>query len=281
MSSERASLSSATADPGAIGLSLFAFMAIPSILHRNIPLIIAFVALIGLLLFLGAGFLSANLTAKPPVPPSVNELRISGIFAFVAAAALWFRATGIVLAIGKARPSTPPRPLQPGFPRRSRAERESSTMDVFRGRRRLSLLVGLAALALLAGMVPAAAAARQFAAQPATRTPDAPAPSGSRCDVNFLQSALHLAQVTVNSAAVNTTGSFTSPGQPTLTGLPAFCDVTLTQTDTAGNPIHIEAWLPAAWNGRFQGVGGAVYECGPRYTGSGSTTQASSFVCAE
>lgn len=78
-----------------------AFMAIPSILHRNVPLIIAFVALIGLLLFLGAGFLSANLTAKPPVPPSVNELRVSGIFAFVAAAALWFRATGIVLAIGK------------------------------------------------------------------------------------------------------------------------------------------------------------------------------------
>jgi phosphoglycerol transferase MdoB-like AlkP superfamily enzyme len=78
-----------------------AFMAIPSVQHRNLPLIIAFVALIGLLLFLGIGFLSANLTAKPPVPPSVNELRVSGIFAFVAAAALWFRATAIVLAIGK------------------------------------------------------------------------------------------------------------------------------------------------------------------------------------
>jgi hypothetical protein len=77
------------------------FMAIPSVLHRNVPLIIAFVALIGLLLFLGIGFLSANLTARPPVPPSVNELRVSGIFAFAAAAALWFRATGIVLAIGK------------------------------------------------------------------------------------------------------------------------------------------------------------------------------------
>jgi hypothetical protein len=78
-----------------------AFMAIPSVLYRNLPLIIAFVALIVLLLFLGTGFLSANLTAKPPVPPSVNQLRISGIFAFVAAAALWFRATAIVLAIGK------------------------------------------------------------------------------------------------------------------------------------------------------------------------------------
>ena len=78
-----------------------AFMAIPSVMHRNLPLVIAFVALIGLLLFLGAGFLSANLAAKPPVPPSVNELRVSGICAFVAAAALWYRAASIVLAIGK------------------------------------------------------------------------------------------------------------------------------------------------------------------------------------
>jgi hypothetical protein len=78
-----------------------AFMAIPSVLHRNVPLVIAFVALIGLLLFLGAGFLSANLTAKPPAPPSTSLLRVSGIFAFVAAAALWYRAMSIVLAIGK------------------------------------------------------------------------------------------------------------------------------------------------------------------------------------
>src|SRR5215471_10039549 len=74
-----------------------AYMSIPSFLHRNVPLVIAFVALILLLLFLGIGFL----TAKPPVPPSVNLLRISGACAFLAAAALWFRAAGIVLAIGK------------------------------------------------------------------------------------------------------------------------------------------------------------------------------------
>lgn len=78
-----------------------AYMGIPSFLHRNVPLVIAFVALIGVLLFLGIGFLSADLAAKPPVPPSVNELRVSGAFAFLAAAALWFRAAGIVLAIGK------------------------------------------------------------------------------------------------------------------------------------------------------------------------------------
>jgi hypothetical protein len=78
-----------------------AYMGVPSFLHRNWTLVIAFVALIGLLLFLGTGFLSANLAAKPPVPPSVNALRVSGIFAFIAAAALWYRAMGIVLAIGK------------------------------------------------------------------------------------------------------------------------------------------------------------------------------------
>jgi hypothetical protein len=31
----------------------------------------------------------------------VSELRVSGIFAFIAAAALWYRAMAIVLAIGK------------------------------------------------------------------------------------------------------------------------------------------------------------------------------------
>ena len=41
-----------------------AYMAIPSFLHRNVPLAIAFVALIGVLLFLGIGFLSANLTGQ-------------------------------------------------------------------------------------------------------------------------------------------------------------------------------------------------------------------------
>jgi hypothetical protein len=77
-----------------------AFMAIPSVQHRNASFILAFLALIGLLLFLGMGFLSANLAAKPPVPPSVSELRVSGICAFVAAAALWYAAARIVLAIG-------------------------------------------------------------------------------------------------------------------------------------------------------------------------------------
>src|SRR5579875_1989061 len=128
-------------------------------------------------------------------------------------------------------------------------------------RRRLLVLAGLAVLALLAGVVPAAAAT--------ANKPAAPQASGSRCSVSYLQAGLHLAQVTVDSATLNTTGSFTPPpgsfGPPSLTGLPPFCDVTLTQTDRAGNPIHIEVWLPMPWNGRFQGVGGGGYSCGPSY----------------
>ena len=137
-------------------------------------------------------------------------------------------------------------------------------MDVPRGRRlRLALLAGLGAFALLAGVVPAAGAAAHSPAAPSLATQ---ASSGSRCDAGVLSSSLHLAQVTVASAVMNTSGTFTSPGQPPLTGLPAFCDVTLTQTDAAGNAIHIYVWLPASWNGRFQGVGGAVYECGPIFS---------------
>src|ERR1700733_41805 len=57
-----------------------------------------------------------------------------------------------------------------------------------------------------------------------------------------------------------------------LTGLPDFCDVALTQTDSAGNPIHIAVWLPAKWNGRFQGIGGGGYSCGISYAGTGGPT---------
>jgi len=79
-----------------------AFMAIPSIMHRNPAFILAFVALIGVLLFLGIGFLNANLAATPPVPPSTSLLRISGICAWVAAAPLWYAAARSVLDVGKA-----------------------------------------------------------------------------------------------------------------------------------------------------------------------------------
>ena len=120
-------------------------------------------------------------------------------------------------------------------------------------RGRLPATASVAVLAILASAVPAVAAT---SAAP-------PHPSAKRCSVSYLQPRLHLSAVTVDSATLDITGTFTAPGQPPITGLPHFCDVALTQTDRVGNPIHIDVWLPTGWNQRFQGVGGAVYACGP------------------
>jgi Tannase and feruloyl esterase len=137
----------------------------------------------------------------------------------------------------------------------------------FPGLRRLAGLAGLAAL-VLAGTVPVVAAAANKPARPV-------AAGTVRCSVSYLSARVHLANVTVDTAALNKTGTFTPPPpEPPLTGLPTFCDVTLSQTDAAGNPIHIEAWLPEPWTGRFQGVGGAVYACGPFYDETATAIQA-------
>jgi len=132
-----------------------------------------------------------------------------------------------------------------------------------RHRRWLAWPVGLAALILPVSLLTTAAAS-------AAQDPAAPA---SRCTAAYLTSALHLSHVTVDSAAPDTSGSYTPPGTTTpITGLPDFCDVALTQTDSAGNPIHIAVWLPAKWNGRFQGIGGGGYSCGISYAGTGGPT---------
>jgi hypothetical protein len=116
-------------------------------------------------------------------------------------------------------------------------------------------LAACLAAALLAGLVPAVAAS----AGPATASQ---APSGPQCGVEYLPRRLNIPHVQVDSAGMNTTGAFSTPGQAPVTGLPAFCDVTLTQADAAGNPIDIEVWLPSQWTGRFQGVGGSYFTCG-------------------
>ena len=89
--------------------------------------------------------------------------------------------------------------------------------------------------------------------------------SGAGCNQAALSAALSLPGMTVTGAVENTTGSAPNPPGPALTGLPNYCQVTLTQLDSSGNPISIWLWLPDNWNGRFQGVGGAVFECGPEF----------------
>ncbi|HEY0932314.1 MAG TPA: tannase/feruloyl esterase family alpha/beta hydrolase [Trebonia sp.] len=120
-------------------------------------------------------------------------------------------------------------------------------------------LMALPAAVLAATMVPAVGAS---AAQPAA----GPGSSMSRCSTGYLTSALHLAHVAVDSAVLDTTGRYTPPGTATpITELPSFCAVALAQTDAAGNSMHIAVWLPAKWNGRFQGIGGGGFSCGIFY----------------
>jgi hypothetical protein len=149
----------------------------------------------------------------------------------------------------------------------------------------MAALACVAALAVLGGCGPRIGAAAKPAAsaghgvqkRPVTPAPSATAKppasaaafSGPQCSVAYLRASLRLAHVRVDSAAMDTSGTvvpqFPQPTQQPVTGLPPFCDVSLTQTDSAGNPIHIEVWLPKSWNGRFEGVGGSVYACGPWY----------------
>lgn len=139
-----------------------------------------------------------------------------------------------------------------------------------RGRRTGFVAVAvITALGTLGGTAVAAPAtpARPAAAQ-AAATPIA-------CSPSAIQATLHLAHVTVASASLDTSGSFTPPGTTTpITGLPPFCAVDLNETDSAGNVIDIVVWLPQDWNGRFQGVGGGGYSCGPTYAQPGDSLAA-------
>jgi feruloyl esterase len=123
-----------------------------------------------------------------------------------------------------------------------------------------AVLLAAASSAVPLGAVPPAIASA--AAQQAS----AAVLSLPRCSTSYLRSTLHEAHVTVNSAVPETSGSYTPPGQVNpWTGLPAFCAVELTETDSAGNPMHTDVWLPAKWNGRFVGIGGAGFSCGIYY----------------
>jgi Tannase and feruloyl esterase len=124
---------------------------------------------------------------------------------------------------------------------------------------------GLALLATWGALVLLVASS---GAQASTSRPAMSARSHIACTTSSLNAAVSIPGATVDSATP-VSGSFTPPGPPSppLSGLPSFCSVTMTQLDSAGNPIHIDLWLPDNWSGRFQGIGGGGYVCGPVYAG--------------
>jgi hypothetical protein len=68
------------------------------------------------------------------------------------------------------------------------------------------------------------------------------------------------------TAVSQTGGTITGTGVlgGTVSGVPAYCEVTVTLTHPgAGDHAKVRTWLPVSgWNGRFQGLGGAAYLAG-------------------
>ncbi|MFD5862883.1 tannase/feruloyl esterase family alpha/beta hydrolase [Streptomyces chartreusis] len=60
-----------------------------------------------------------------------------------------------------------------------------------------------------------------------------------------------------------------------VSGVPAYCEVTVTLTHPGdGDHAQVRTWLPAnGWNGRFQGLGGAAYLAGDNGVGLGTAVK--------
>ena len=76
--------------------------------------------------------------------------------------------------------------------------------------------------------------------------------------------SLRLAETTITAAEEIPAGTYTPPGSPPLTNLPAFCRVAL----TVAPQIRIEVWMPKeTWNRRYRGEGGGGYAGSISYGG--------------
>ena len=85
---------------------------------------------------------------------------------------------------------------------------------------------------------------------------DSPATQGEKVACETLTGTA-LAGGTVLAAQAIAAGSYTPPGQPNaITGLPAFCRVTVAMAPSPDSNVNVEIWMPRQdWNGRFLGNG--------------------------
>jgi hypothetical protein len=118
------------------------------------------------------------------------------------------------------------------------------------------LIVFLTAMVPLLALAPVAADA--VTTTPATRctAPAATAPPGARVES---VSAVHQPGGTVSIPPQPPL-----PTPPPISGVPAYCDITVTLTHPGANDhVRIKVLLPeSGWNGRFQAVGGSGYAAG-------------------
>src|SRR4029079_5280342 len=73
-----------------------------------------------------------------------------------------------------------------------------------------------------------------------------------------------LPDTTITSVQALPACSLTTPGNPTIPALPAFCRV----TGTSAPAIKFEVWMPSSgWNGKFQGIGNGGFAGSIDYNG--------------
>ncbi|MFG1663950.1 tannase/feruloyl esterase family alpha/beta hydrolase [Streptomyces sp. Y7] len=128
-------------------------------------------------------------------------------------------------------------------------------------RRLLTVLAAGVPLAAAVYLPTASAETKDTAATPFTcSAPSVKAPAGTKVE--------SVTAVDQEGGTVNGTGVLGG----SVSGVPAYCEVTVTLTHPgAGDHAKVRTWLPAnGWNGRFQGLGGAAYLAGDNGVGLGT-----------
>ncbi|MEV7184990.1 tannase/feruloyl esterase family alpha/beta hydrolase [Kitasatospora sp. NPDC093102] len=128
------------------------------------------------------------------------------------------------------------------------------------------LIVLATGAALAAVNLPTATAESPYGSVPAASGCSAPAvqaPSGAAVES---VTAVHRDGGTIDGTGV--VGG-------TVTGVPAFCEVTVTLTHPGDNDhAKVSTWLPVSgWNGRFQALGGSAFAAGDNGVGMGTAVK--------